>query len=300
MKFHMKNYLRKILISGGNGQLANAIISRANETFFEVIACSHQQLDVTNIFSIQHVLENVKPDIIVNAAAYTAVDDAEINSDIAIQVNYDGTKNLAQLCNQHKIPIIHISTDYIFDGEKTLPYTESDSPNPINTYGLSKLLGEKALQDYHDQYIILRVSGVFSEYKNNFLKTILRIANEKAEIKVVNNQISCPTYAQDIADTIFLLIKNMHTYGIYHYCNYSSVSWFDFASEILSICKEYNYFLNTIITPIMSKDYKTLAKRPLYSVLDCAKIKRDYDIGQSHWQNNIRAIIKKLLVDKGH
>lgn len=287
-------------MTGSEGQLAKAIIAKIANQSFDLVTCSHQQMDITDKTSIQRAIDNTAPDIIINTAAYTAVDDAEKNSDAAMRVNYLGVKNLAELCRRYNILLLHISTDYVFDGKQYTLYQEEDFPNPINVYGLSKWLGEKAITDHHDRYIILRVSGIFSEYNHNFLKTILRLSREKIEFNVVADQITCPTYAEDIADILFSLIKKKHKYGIYHYCNGPPISWFDFANTILSTCQKYDYYLNTKIIPVQSKDYKTLAARPSYSALNCSKIKKDYDIVPSERQPHIIPVIEKLLMGGNH
>ena len=271
----MTNYSRKILITGSDGQIGNALRAHADAKKFQVIACNRNQMDITEMSAIEKAIAAFSPDMIINTAAYTAVDKAESESELAHLINHQGAKNLAIACNKNKIPLIHLSTDYIFDGEKSSPYLESDNANPINVYGESKWLGEEAIREYCDQHIILRVSGVFSEYGNNFYKTMLRLVNEKKELKIVSDQITCPTYAGNIAGVIYSMIADLKKYGTWHYCDFPAVSWHQFATEITSDEK---------IKKISTEEYKSAAKRPAYSVLDCNKLKNDFGIIQNEWR----------------
>lgn len=273
----MNNSLPKILITGGNGQLGRSLSLHTRAREFQVVSCARQDLDITSLTSIKNAIAKFEPQIIINTAAYTAVDKAEQEIDLANSSNHLGAENLACICEEYQMPLIHLSTDYVFDGTKKAAYKEDDVVNPINQYGKSKWLGEQAVSKQCKQHIILRVSGIFSEHGNNFFNTMLRLAQSKTNIRVVDDQVTCPTYASDIADTIFTIVKNPGHWGIYHYCSTPEVSWHQFAEAIL----------NHEVTAITTAEYKTAAKRPPYSVLDCTKIKTVFGIKQPSWQQAI-------------
>lgn len=294
MRFHVNSYLPKVLITGADGQLGTALCQHALAADWHIIACSRTDMDITDTTSVELAITTHTPDIIINTAAYTAVDNAEQESNQALHINYIGAQNIAIACATHQLPLIHLSTDYIFDGNKNTPYTETDVTNAINTYGKSKCLGEEAVRKHCEQHIILRVSGVFSEHKSNFYKTILRLANENNELRIVADQFTCPTYADDIAATIFVLAKQLSCWGTYHYCSSNPVSWYQFASAIVTHAKQYKKSNLENIIPIATADYHTAAKRPMYSVLDCTKIQTDYSIKQPNWEAALKNLLEKM------
>jgi len=295
----MKNYSNKILVTGGNGQIASALRHHPSAKDFALIFRTREELDITDLHSIQQNILDFSPTIIINTAAYTAVDKAEQEKESALKINFDGAKNLAQICHEKNILLIHLSTDYVFSGEKNIPYLEEDIANPINYYGESKWLGEEAIRQHCEKHIILRVSGVFSEYGNNFFKTILHLAQTKNDISVVTDQMTCPTHANDIATTILTIAQHPIALGTYHYCSGNPTSWFEFATQIIAEIREKHIPIRLEkINRILSKDYPTLAKRPLYSILDCQKIKSDYGIIQSSGEKALDQVLKKLLKDK--
>lgn len=269
--------LIKVLITGGNGQVARTLSLHPRAREFQLIGCVRKDLDITSVVSINNAIAKFTPQVIINTAAYTAVDKAEKEIDLANLHNHLGAENLACACEEHQIPLIHLSTDYIFDGTKKAAYLEDDTANPINQYGKSKWLGEQAVSKQCKQHIILRVSGVFSEHGNNFFNTMLKLAQNKTEIRVVADQITCPTYAGDIADAIFSIIKKPGHWGSYHYCSTPEISWHQFAEAIL----------HRDVTAITTAEYPTAAKRPAYSVLDCTKIETVFGITQPSWQQAI-------------
>lgn len=274
----------KVLVTGCNGQLGQSI-KAISENFpsinFEFVNTT--QLDITSETQINQLFKNKKFDFVINCAAYTAVDLAEENHDLAFLVNADGAKYLATACSKNNTVLIHISTDFVFDGNKKTPYIETDQPNPINIYGKSKLLGEAYIQKFCPNHFIIRTSWLYSEFGNNFLKTILKLTKVKNEISVVNDQIGSPTYTGDLARfIIFLVLKNSHNYGIYNYSNIGEVSWYGFA---LSIIKLGN--LNISVVPILSKNYDTKAKRPNYSVLNKEKAIHTFQIKVPHWETSL-------------
>lgn len=273
----MTNSLPKLLITGGSGQLAQALLHHARASEFRLINCTRTDLDITDMSSIHQAISTFMPDVIINTAAYTSVDKAEEDVIMANLVNHIGAKNLAIACEEAGLPLFHISTDYVFDGQKNTPYQEHDTANPINTYGKSKWLGEQAVREHCHRYVILRTSGVFSEYGHNFFKTMLRLGNNKTDLRVVADQTTCPTYAGDIADAIFTIAHKKTHWGIYHYCSSPPVSWHHFAETILK----------RHIQAITTVQYPTAAKRPLYTALDCNKIAEDYGINQPLWQQAV-------------
>lgn len=289
----MKNYLPNILITGGNGQVATALHQHKLARELQITACTREEMDICDITSIQHALTNFNPDIIINTAAYTAVDMAEQETETCLRTNHMGAKHLAIACKKQQIPLIHLSTDYIFDGTKNFPYREDDAATPINFYGKSKWLGEQAVREHSEQHIILRVSGVFGEHGNNFLKTMLRLAKEKKELRIVADQITCPTYAGDIAGAIFTLLKQELRWGTYHYCSAPPASWHQFATAIIHAAQHQHSILTEEIKAITTAEYPTAAKRPAYSVMDCSKIKNDYGITQPSWLDAVRGALAK-------
>jgi dTDP-4-dehydrorhamnose reductase len=282
MKKRMTVYFPNMLITGKQGQMGQALCKHLQDKEVQVIACTREELNICDANSIQQAIEKYAPAVLINTAAYTAVDLAEQESALAMRINHEGATMLAAACQKYHLPLIHLSTDYVFDGKKNKPYVETDEAHPLNVYGKSKYLGELAIQEQCEQHIILRVSGIFSAYRKNFLKTVLRLKKEKKLIRMVDDQFTCPTAAHDIAACIFALLKKPLTFGTYHFCSQTAVSWQQFASAILQ----------EEVQGISSSDYHTAAKRPAYSVLDCQKIKNDYGIVQPDWQQAIQEVLK--------
>ena len=280
-----------ILVTGGNGQLASCIKDVEKQyDDLNVIYTDHLELDICNLNQIQTFFKsNPQIDYCINCAAYTAVDKAETEAEKAFEINATGAKNLAQVCNDHDAILIHVSTDFVFDGEKNEPYTETDVANPISVYGASKLQGEVEIQQALKEYFIIRTSWLYSEYGNNFMKTMLRLAETRDGISVVSDQIGTPTYAGDLAEIIIQIINTKtEKYGIYHYSNEGVASWFEFAKEIFKLTE------NKIkVNPIPSIEYLTPAKRPQFSVLDKAKIKIDLQIKIPFWGDSLEKVILK-------
>lgn len=284
---------KKILITGGAGQLAFAIQHHSQAKNYKLFSYDHQELDITDIANIHNAINKCEPDFVINTAAYTAVDKAEQDTLNCVRTNHLGAMNLSIVCRKEKIPLLHLSTDYVFDGNKDQPYVEDDEPSPINYYGKSKWLGEQAIKENCHRYVILRVSGVFSASGNNFYKTIIRLAKERKILRVVCDQITCPTSADDIASAIYKMInKNLRKTGIYHYCSDTPISWYEFASHIVTHAKAHMALEVEDLQAITSAEYQTVAARPVYSVLDCKKIKKDYGIEQKSWEQAIKLFIK--------
>jgi len=283
--------MSKVLVTGGNGQLAGCIKDVTLEiTDHSFIFKDSGELDITNKFQIDTYFANERLDFCVNCAGYTAVDKAETESDEAKSVNTDGVRKLAEICAKYEVKLIHISTDFVFDGNTNSPYKEEDSTNPINVYGQTKLGGELAIKVILKQHFIIRTSWLYSEYGTNFMKTMLRLGAEQREVRVVDDQVGVPTYAADLANTILQIInKNTDKYGLYHFSNANSTSWFGFAAEIFK-----SKALKTHLIPITTKEYSVPAKRPAYSVLNTAKIKKTFDLKIPNWKDSLKECLNKL------
>lgn len=294
----MTNYLPKLLITGGHGQLAQAFANHDLAKEYQLILCGRDELDISQSAAIEAAITKHLPDIIINAAAYTAVDKAEDEVSIADRINHIGAGLIALACEKNQIKLIHLSSDYVFDGTNNGNYLEDDEINPINIYGKSKWQGEEAIRNSCANHLILRVSGVFSEYGHNFLKTILQLARERTSLRVVSDQITCPTYAGDVAGAILTICKSPTHKGTYHYSSKKSVSWSDFAQLIIDKVQEYENLSVKKITPVTSVEYASPAKRPPCVILDCDKIKMTFDIHQPSWHEAINRIIPILTQEK--
>lgn len=283
----------KVLLTGAQGQLGHCFRDIFPSTW-KLIALNHLQFDITDYSVVDRLLSIYRPEIIVNTAAYTAVDNAEIEQELAYKVNVLGSKNLAIASNKHNVRLFHISTDYVFDGNKKTPYLETDFTNPINIYGKTKRDGELVVLENDPSAIIIRTSWLFSEYNNNFVKTMLKLATEKNEITIVDDQLGNPTYAGDLAKAILDLFKKEIDGGIYHYCGNVSTTWYLFAKEIFDIALKKGLLSHIPkISPIHSKDYNTKASRPLFSVLSTKKLGK-YGIKNSDWQKKLETCISKI------
>lgn len=274
-----------ILVTGKCGQLAQCIESIApNYPNLKFIFKSSSELDITSTSSVDSVFNRTEHfNYCINCAAYTAVDKAETETQNAYDVNVLGAKNLAEACDKYKVTLIHISTDFVFDGNALQPYTEDSITNPLGVYGKTKLQGEKVIAETLENHFILRTSWLYSEFGNNFLKTMLRLASEREELSVVNDQIGSPTYAIDLAEVILKLIEtNYDNYGIYHYSNQGEISWYDFAKEIFRLSES-----NIKLHKIETKDYPTAAMRPKYSVLETSKIGKTLNISIPNWKDSL-------------
>lgn len=282
----------KILVAGADGQLGREIRDLSDNYPYQFIFTDISDLDITNLALVkQNVIEN-KVSCVINCAAYTAVDVAESKPDIATIVNVDAVKNLVLVSNEFDIPLIHISTDYIFDGEKSTPYSETDKPNPLSVYGRTKLEGEQEILKNAFKAIIFRTSWLYSSYGNNFVKTILRLGKERGRLKIVCDQIGTPTYARDMAEFILSNLQSIDHIKkpkIYHYSNEGVASWYDFAKAIVEFAD-----INCKIEAIETKDYPVPAKRPSYSVLSKFKIKKDFTIEIDYWRDSVKACIRRL------
>ena len=289
----------KILVLGCKGQLGRCLNDQLTNTEHEVIYTSREQIDIADFEVTKTKILEFSPNLIINATAYTAVDKAEEDHETADLINHLAVKNIADICNQLKCWLIHVSTDYVFDGNSKIPYKEDDKTNPQGVYGVTKHMGELAIQSSGCKHIIIRTAWVFSEHGNNFLKTMLRLGAERDEMSIVGDQVGCPTYAKDIADAIIEIIPQLATQkksGIYHYCGNHSCSWYEFAKAIFEAS---NFLGNKVpkqVNPIKTSEYSTPALRPAYSVLDCSKISRDFKITQPKSFCEIEKIIHGNII----
>lgn len=289
----------KIIITGANGQLGRELQNIAGlYPALQFIFTDVNELDITNHNACVEFVEKHRPHFLINCAAYTAVDKAEEDKNNATKINVDAVKNLTEACKQTGCALVHISTDYVFDGKNYRPYVETDETNPQSVYGETKLQGEKIALAYNKSMVI-RTSWLYSAYGNNFVKTMLRLGNERKELNVVFDQIGTPTYAADLAKAILDIInktvlgnKNFEP-GIFHYSNEGVCSWYDFAQTIMQTAK-----IDCMVKPIETKDYPTAAKRPFYSVLNKSKIKFIFDIEIPHWEKSMQHCINILLQQK--
>jgi dTDP-4-dehydrorhamnose reductase len=290
----------RILVTGKNSQLGRSIHKLVNtdskidnnQSSNDFIFVGREDLDLSSESSISHYFDNNdKFDIIINCAAYTQVDKAEQEVELANQINHLAVKQLASIANKQQVKLIHISTDYVFDGESDKPYIETDMPNPINVYGKTKLAGEKALQAVMPMNaLIIRTSWVYSEYGNNFVSTMLRLGKERDELNVVSDQIGSPTYATDLAGAILEIIKNKEfreesqATQVYHYSNEGEISWYEFAQEIFKIAK-----IDCKVSPITTQQYPVPAKRPRNTIMNTDKVAEIFSMNTPNWKYSLNA-----------
>ena len=280
----------KILVTGGKGQLGCEIKKISTNYDFEWIFSDRYLFDFYDLDNISAFLDNHNPEIIINCAAFTLVDDAEDNFVLANTINHKAISVIAKWCNHNKCKLLHISTDYVYDGNSLRPYVETDETKPLNNYGKSKLLGDIACQKNDPYCIIIRTSWLYSSFGNNFLTKIINVMNNNNEINVIDDQFGSPTYAGDLANTIIDLIINKEWRpGIYNFTNKGKVSWYNFVKEIKSICG-----FHTIIKPISSNTYAQKAKRPKYSLLNNSKIISTFNIKQIDYSESLKKCIKTL------
>lgn len=285
--------MQTILVTGANGQLGQEIACLADlYTAYRFIFATKNTLDITQENAITDFCQQHKVDIIINCAAYTAVDNAEMETTLSESTNHYAVQLLALYAKKYAIKLIHISTDYVFNGQNFKPYTENDITAPQNNYGTSKLAGEKAMQAINpENSLIIRTSWLYSSFGSNFVKTMLKLGHEKESLRVIYDQVGTPTYAADLAKTILDILPqiNNKTIEIYHYSNEGVLSWYDFAKEIMKMAK-----LTCKVFPIETKDYPTAAKRPYYSILNKSKIKNDFKVDIPYWKDSLDMCLRKL------
>jgi dTDP-4-dehydrorhamnose reductase len=283
--------LPRILVTGANGQLGKELRQLVDSyPQFEFLFLSREDLPIHHFEMVRHYFSVYKPAYLINCAAYTAVDKAEDEKDKAFQINTEAVGVLAAVCKAQHTKFIHVSTDYVFDGTSSVPYKESDKVNPQGVYGFSKAEGEAEAVKYNPDSIIIRTAWVYSEFGKNFVKTMLKLMQEREELKVVNDQTGSPTYAADLAEAILQIISaGTWEPGIYNYSNEGTITWYDFAVAIKELSGS-----NCKIIPISTSEYPTLAKRPAYSVLDKSKIKSTYQLLIQPWRASLQKCIEAL------
>ena len=290
----------RLAIIGAKGQVGWELARRAPMFGHEVLAWDVDELDITDAAAVDRALTTGGADAVINAAAYTAVDKAEQEPELAFAVNRDGPAHLAAACARSGIPLLHISTDYVFDGTKADPYTEDDPAAPLGVYGQSKWEGDEAVRRSLSRHLILRVSWVFGVEGQNFVKTILRLAREREELRVVADQRGCPTYAGDIADVLLELAGRIsqidadNAWGVYHYCGEPPTTWHGFASAIVERAKSDEKLKVRTVTAIATADYPTPAARPANSVLDCARLIDRFGIHPASWREGLATMLFAL------
>ncbi|RRJ82350.1 dTDP-4-dehydrorhamnose reductase [Aestuariirhabdus litorea] len=290
----------KILITGANGQLGRCLQERlCLEPGLQTVACDRAQLDISCDPELGHYLEQERPALVINAAAYTAVDRAEEEQALAYRVNALGPELLARHCARLQIPLTQISTDFVFDGRHSLPYQESDPCHPLSIYGQSKWAGEERVREHCPRHLIVRTSWVFSSHGANFVKTMLRLMAEREHLGIVDDQVGCPTSAADLAEAVLSLsrqaMNNPALFGTYHFCNQGATSWYRFAEAIYQQATELGLLASPCnLSPITTDQYPTAAVRPAYSVLDTAKLSAAINHSPRPWQDALRATLTTL------
>ena len=288
----------KVLVIGSKGQLGRCLNDQLANTNYDVAYTSRDQIDIADLNATKTNILDIAPDIVINASAYTKVDKAEEDHETADLINHLAVANIANICFEVGCWLIHISTNYVFDGMATVPYCEDDKTNPKGVYGDTKLKGELVIGSSGCKYLIIRTAWVFSEYGNNFFKTMLRLGAERDELSIVGDQIGCPTYGPDLAKAIVAVLpvlkNNLGLAGLYHYCGNESCTWFDFATAIFNEAKFIGLKVPQVIKSIESCDFPTLAHRPKYSVLDTQKIHEAFDVESSDWRRSIPVIFEKI------
>jgi len=292
----------RLAVTGKNGQVVSALQALASDEL-EIVALGRPELDLAQPETVLKALRQVKPDVVVSAAAYTAVDKAESEQDVAFAVNRDGARAVAQAASDIGIPVIHLSTDYVFDGTKATAYVENDPTGPTSVYGRSKLEGERAVSEATDNYVVLRTAWVYSEYGNNFVKTMLRLSGNRDEINVVADQFGCPTSANDIAAAVVIIARKLlqdssaPLRGVFHLSGTGETNWANFAKQIFALSAE-NGGKSIVVNDITTAQYPTPARRPANSRLDCSKLEKVYGIKLPSWQTSTRAVVTALAQSK--
>lgn len=296
----------RLLLVGANGQLGWEIQRQSKLEGISVVEKDLPEFDMTDHSEVDNVVETNDVDIVINAAAYTAVDNAEKEPDIAYAVNREAPGYLAEACSTKRIPLIHISTDYVFDGKSSVAkegYKESDTVSPIGIYGKSKVEGECRVREVLTSHIIIRTAWLYGVHGQNFVKTMLRLGKERERLRVVADQYGCPTYAADLASALLIICRKIQdgnpiSWGTFHYCGKGETSWHGLAEEIFSVAAKYDAFKVQDIQPITTTDYPTPAKRPPRSALNCTKIKECFDIEILPWRERLNQMISSLYKSK--
>lgn len=289
-----------ILLLGKSGMMGGDLLVCLENSGFSITRIGHNELNFEFPLKIPSTIAKLGPDAVVNCAAYTAVDLAEKEPSKAFTINRDAPKALAIVCHDLKIPLVHISTDYVFNGKLERPYTEEDPPSPISTYGKSKWEGERAIRDILENHIIVRTSWLYSKRGKNFVKTILQLAHQKSELRIVNDQFGSPTWTKDLAEAVATILRQISLdskkviWGTYHYCGKGETTWHGFAQAIVEEASRYETLRTSRIVPISTREYPTPAERPKYSTLDCRKIEENFGVNIKPWRESLRFMLKEF------
>jgi dTDP-4-dehydrorhamnose reductase len=278
----------KVLVTGAKGQLGTDLVLLLSDRGYEVYGYGKEELDITNFDQVKRVIREIHPDVVIHTAAYTKVDLAESEPDQAFLINSYGTRNVAVVSEAVGAKLVYISTDYVFDGTATTPYNEFALTNPQSVYGKSKLAGEQFVRDLHSKFFIVRTSWVFGKHGNNFVKTMLKLAKERNELMVVNDQVGCPTYTVDLANCILDLIQT-EKYGIYHVSNSGQCSWYEFAKAIFEEAK-----IKVKVNPCMTKDFPRPAPRPAYSVFQHMALNLNHYRKMRDWREALKVFLSDI------
>ena len=285
----------KVLVTGARGQIAQSLVERSrSRSGIELVAVGRPALDLEEPGSVDRLISAEAPDIVINAAAYTAVDDAEGESECAFQVNSDGAGEIARAAAKSSAAVIHISTDYVFDGSSADPYDEDAAPNPINIYGKSKLAGEERVRSANPRHIIVRTAWVYSAFAKNFVKTMMRAAESRDRLEVVSDQLGTPSSASDVAEGLLRMIEAGPRFGeTYHLAGTGRASWYEFAVAIMAECRKRG-LPSADVEPIASADWPAAARRPANSALNSCKFKGDFGYAMPRWEDSLSDVIDRL------
>ena len=299
MTHHSHNKMR-IIVIGSNGQLGWELCRIGKQHGFDIIARDLPNFDITDRNAVRETITDCNASLVINASAYTAVDKAESEAELAFAVNRDGPGYLALSCAENDLPLIHVSTDYVFDGRKLYPYLESDPVTPLGVYGDSKASGEHEVRKTLTEHIILRTSWLYGVHGANFLRTMLRIGKENETLRVVADQHGCPTYAADLAEAILTIAnhlskKSVEPWGTYHFCGKGKTTWHGFTEKIVELARPHILLKVKKVEPITTAEYPTPAKRPANSVLDCSSLADTFNITPSPWEDSLSRAISTLF-----
>ena len=293
----------RILLTGANGQVGWELSNCGGQRGLEILALDRSDLDITDPVSVSEEVNRSGVSLVINAAGYTAVDEAESEPELAFAVNRDGPTYLASACGKVGIPLVHISTDYVFDGQKKGAYLETDPVSPLSIYGKSKAAGEVAVREHLPEHVILRTSWIYGVHGHNFVKTMLRLGREREVVQVVADQYGCPTYAADLAETILRVAaqvlegRQVH-WGTYHYCGKGVTSWHGFAEAIFNLARKYVPLKVKQTEAITTAEYPTAAKRPANSVLDCSLFRSHFGFAPKPWNESLARMLHQVLSGK--
>ncbi len=293
----------RLCLIGINGQLGSLLKEVCHKRGLDLIGFGRRDLDISNRDAVERELAGNFPfDLIINAAAYTKVDLAEEQVEHAFAANSVGPGYLAEFCNRHSLPLIHVSTDYVFDGTKRKPYLPYDPPSPVGIYGRSKAEGEQRVLAYHKKSIIIRCSWLYSRYGRNFVNTMITLGREREKLQVIDDQQGCPTYAGDLAEAMLdvaeaIISREFRQWGIYHYCNSGSTTWYRMACKIFEIARPLCKLKVKEVEPISSSQYPSAVERPPYSVLDCSSTEKMFGIKSRPWQEALEEVVRSICLD---